>query len=158
MPTTGVCRGQQAVSPLGRPAPGVAADVLRSGCGPGGGIAGRYGTHLFHCFDDPELPATTNQLEGAFGKTKHQARRALGCGSTTHSLVHNLGDEFLLAHHQVTAGTLDLRAEPIDPQAYRQARAKLREQEQPARQRRSFVRRLGSHLKEILSRWMAVLF
>ena len=119
-------------------------------------IAGRYGTHLFHCFDDPELPATTNQLEGAFGKTKQQARRALGCGSTTHSLVHNLGDEFLLAHHQVTAGALDLRAEPIDPQAYRQARAKLREQEQPARQRRSFVRRLGSHLKEILSRWMAL--
>lgn len=120
-------------------------------------IAGRYGPHLFHCFDDPELPATTNQLEGFFGKTKQQARRALGCGSTTHSLVHNLGDEFLLAYQQVTAGSLDLLAEPIDPQAYRQARDKLKEQEQPARQRRSFVRRLSFHLNEILTRWRALI-
>ena len=118
-------------------------------------IAGRYGPHLFYCFDDPLLPTTTNQLEGFFGKAKRQARRALGCGSTTHSLVHNLGDEFLLAYQQVTVGRLDVLAAPIDPQAYRQARGKLKDDEKPARQRRSSVRRLGFHLKQIVSRWMA---
>jgi hypothetical protein len=118
-------------------------------------IAGRYGTHLFHCFDDPDLPATTNQLEGFFGMSKQQARRALGAGSTTHSLVYNLGDEVLLAFHQVRAGHLDPLAEPIDPVAFRQTRQQLDDKELPARQRRSFVRYLGRHLSDILSRWLA---
>jgi hypothetical protein len=118
-------------------------------------IAGRYGPYLFHCFDDPALPATTNQLEGFFGMTKQQARRALGAGSTTHSLVYNLGDEVLLAFHQVRAGRLDPLAEPIDPVAFRRARLKLVDKELPARRRRSFVRHLGRHLSDILSRWLA---
>jgi hypothetical protein len=118
------------------------------------GMAGRYGVHLFHCFDDPDLPATTNQLEGFFGKAKRQTRRALGCGSTTNSLVHNLGDEVLLAYHQVRTGHLDLLASPIDPQAYRQTRQKLSDMERPARLRRSSVRHLDRHLSDILSRWM----
>lgn len=116
-------------------------------------MVGRYGPHLFHCFDDPDLPATTNELEGFFGEVKREARRALGCGSTTHSLVYNLGDEYMLAYHQVRAGQLDLLAEPIDPQAYRSARQKLDELEQPARRRRSSVRHLDRHLSDILSGW-----
>ena len=58
-------------------------------------------------------------------------------------------------YQQVTVGRLDVLAAPIDPQAYRQARGKLTDDEKPARQRRSSVRRLGFHLKQIVSRWMA---
>jgi hypothetical protein len=118
-------------------------------------IAGRYGAHLFFCFDDPALPATTNQLEGFFGLCKRMARRALGTGSTTHSLVHNLDAEVLLAWHQVRAGHADHLGEGIDLDAYRRARQALRQQEQPARQRRSFVRHLDHHLDHLLARWLA---
>jgi hypothetical protein len=117
-------------------------------------LVGRYGPHLFHCFDDPDLLATTNQLEGFFGLGKRQARGALGAGSTTLSVVHNLGAEFLLAYHQVRSGRVDLLADPIDPQAYRSARQRLDQMERPARQRRSYVRYLDRHLDNLLSRWL----
>ena len=61
----------------------------------------RYGAHLFVCFDDPRIPATTNALEGFFGRVKALQRRSLGAGSTTNSVVTNLGAELLVAYQYV---------------------------------------------------------
>ena len=36
---------------------------------------GRYGEHLYHCFDDARIPATTNGLEGYFGLGKRTYAR-----------------------------------------------------------------------------------
>ena len=49
--------------------------------------AGRYGDHLFKCFDDPRIPATTNDLERFFGVSKQTLRHALDCGSTSNSVL-----------------------------------------------------------------------
>src|SRR5260221_1342563 len=62
---------------------------------------GRYGAHLYHCFDDTRIPATTNGLEGYFGVGKRMVRKAVGAGSKSNSVVTNLGEEVLLALHQV---------------------------------------------------------
>jgi hypothetical protein len=61
----------------------------------------RYGPHLFTCFDDPSIPATTNMLEGFNGQGKRIIRKAGGTKSTANSPVHNLDVEFLLALNQV---------------------------------------------------------
>ena len=102
------------------------------------GMFGRYGEHLFVCFDDNRIPATTNGLEGFFGLGKRVVRKALGAGSTTNSVVTNLGGEVLMALHQVRA--VDKSAPfppPIDLHAYQAARAELDQQERPARLRRA---------------------
>ena len=46
----------------------------------------RYGPHLFVCFDDARIPATTNALERFFGDAKRVVRHADGCGSTTNEV------------------------------------------------------------------------
>jgi hypothetical protein len=116
-------------------------------------LSGRWGPHLFTCFDDPNLPATTNQLEGGFGQFKRMLRRALGAKSTTGSLATNLGAELLLAWHQVRSGLTPGPEQPVDPQAHRMARVELDRLEQPARLRRSWVRNLSRRLAGLLSLW-----
>ena len=56
---------------------------------------GRYGEHLFCCFDDPRFPATTDDLEGFFGSAKRFVRGAGGCGTTTNSVATTLGADAL---------------------------------------------------------------
>jgi hypothetical protein len=123
-------------------------------------LSGRYGPYLFVCYQDSRVPATTNELEGFFGDSKHHDRRALGCGSTTQSPVHNLGADYLLGLHLVRfaqrAGDGSGFPEPameIDPAAYRKARSELRQPEEPARERRRGVRSLPNCLKTLLDRW-----
>jgi hypothetical protein len=117
-------------------------------------LTGRWGPHLFVCFDDPDLPPTTNSVEGCFGRFKSTLRRALGAKSTTNSLATNLGAELLVAWHQVRMGLSPALEQTIDPQAHREARAELHRLEQPSRERRSWVRNLGRRLAGLLSRWL----
>ena len=125
----------------------------------------RYGEHLFACYKDPRIPATTNQEEAFFGQNKRMLRKALSQGSTTQGVVFNLGPEFLLVFHQAAAlacpdwvkqfrpPNCPHKDMPVDILAYRQAQAELRQQEQPARLRRSMVRCLPRFLQRLLKRW-----
>ena len=119
-------------------------------------LFGRYAEHLFVCFDDTGIPATTNGLEGFFGQIKRMIRKALGAGSTTNSVVGNLGAEFLIAWQQVRRSAKGKQFPwSIDLPAYQKARAELEALEQPARQRRSFLRDPGHHLLRLLDRWLS---
>lgn len=115
----------------------------------------RYKEHLFHCFDDPRIPATTNSLEGFFGASKRATRQTLGCGSTSNSVVTNLGDDALLAYHYIRCpnrrtalAKLSAEAEEFDA-----ARSRISEKERPATERRSRVRNLGAHLDRLRCEW-----
>jgi hypothetical protein len=66
----------------------------------------RYGPELYTCFDHPEVPATTNSLEGSHGLGKRGIRRTLGTKSTANSVVHNLDADYLMTMHQVQRGNL----------------------------------------------------
>ena len=116
---------------------------------------GRYNHHLFQCFDDPRIPATTNGLEGFFGLLKHTLRQAVGSGSTTNSVVSNLGAEALLAYHQMQQpGALtELANISPSPEEFRAARAKIALEEAPGVQQRSMVRNLIQHLKRLRRGW-----
>ncbi len=37
-----------------------------------------YWSGLFHCYDDPTIPRTNNELEQYFGTARHHERRATG--------------------------------------------------------------------------------
>jgi hypothetical protein len=116
-------------------------------------LAERYGKHLFPCFDDSRIPPTTNGLEGFFGGGKRAIRSAGGGASTTNSLAQNLGTPFLLAIHGAPKAAARLREQPIDLDAYRNARAALKAAETPARRRRSYVRHLDRHLQRLVPSW-----
>jgi hypothetical protein len=117
---------------------------------------GRYGAHLFQCFDDPRIPATTNGLEGFFGQVKQGLRHALGCGATTNSVVTNLGAEALIAYQQVRCPRAleRLRTPSCSAQEFRAARARLAAKEAPAIRQRSMARHLGRHLCRLRRQWL----
>ena len=117
---------------------------------------GRYGAHLYPCFDDARIPATTNGLEGYFGLGKRTVRKAVGAGSTSNSIMTNLGEEVLVALQQVrrTPGGIQL-AGSMDLSAYQKARADLDKMEQPARLRRSQARDPGKYIRNLQERWDA---
>jgi hypothetical protein len=117
---------------------------------------GRYGVHLYCCFEDARIPATTNGLEGYFGLGKRMVRKAVGAGSTSNSVVTNLGEEVLVTLQQVRRAGRGMEfAVPVDQSAYRKARADLEKMEQPARLRRSQARDPGKYIRNLTERWDA---
>lgn len=111
--------------------------------------ARRYEDHLFHCFEDPRIPASTNGLEQFFGISKRVLRHALGSGSTSNSVVANLGAEPLLALHQLRNQSVMPRAPTRTVAEFKAARQNLAEVEAPGIHRRSVVRHLDRHLREL---------
>lgn len=132
---------------LSRPTREFVASLLHRYC--------RYGSHLFECFDDPRIPATTNELESFFGKAKHSLRAALGCGSTTNSVVTNLGADALITFHQMRTGEPleELTRKPLAVPSFVAARKRLNAAEAPSISRRSRVRHLDVHLKRLRRHW-----
>ncbi len=117
----------------------------------------RYGRHLFICFDDPRIPATSNELEGFFGSSKQDLRRASGTGSTTNSVVANLGPDALLAFHQFQqpGAMLPLVSSESSAPDFLAARSQLAAREQPMIRQRSMVRHLDRHLCRLKESWAA---
>ena len=120
------------------------------------GVAERYGRQLFHCYDDPRIPSTTNKLEGFFGASKHHIRRATGEASTSNSVAQNLGADYLeaLVFSRKQTRTSVLEAlDGLSTGAYTIARNQIEINEQPARMRRSRRRDPEQHLEDLLARW-----
>ena len=117
----------------------------------------RYIDHLFVCFDDPRIPASTNALEGFFGSMKAGTRRALGAKSTSNGVVANLGAEVLIAAQQLRApNALSLVREPTAPiKAFTEARQRMDREEAPAIRQRSQVRYFQRHLDRLRVDWQS---
>jgi hypothetical protein len=119
-------------------------------------VAERYGRNLFHCFDDPRIPPTSNGLEGFFGTSKDQLRRALGEASTTNGVAQNLGADYLIAlayaQKHSPSDLLDALTS-LSASEYEGARQAVEHGEEPAILRRSRRRNPSRHLSELLDRW-----
>lgn len=117
----------------------------------------RYASHLFFCFDDPRIPATTNELEGFFGSVKQLARRTTSARSTTNTVITNLGADVLIAFNLVRQqGTKSLLANPdFSIQEFLAERAKLTQREAPAIRQRSMVRSLKPRLQHLSKAWLS---
>lgn len=117
--------------------------------------AGRYGEHLFVCFSDPRIPATTNELEGAFGGNKRTLRHSIGAGSTTNSVMSNLGADAFIAHQYLKQpqSLASLRTPASSLADFESARERIAREEAPAIRQRSMVRRFDNHLTRLANAW-----
>lgn len=121
------------------------------------GVATRYGRKLFHCYDDPRIPATSNGLEGLFGVSKAQLRGALGEASTANGVAQNLGADYLAALVFTRAHTrADLLAalSSLSASDYEAARESIQGTEHFATLRRSRRRQPERHLRQLVGAWL----
>lgn len=119
-------------------------------------VAGRYACGIYHCYNDPRIPQTTNELEGKHRVGKRHIRKATGHASTAGGPVETIGEFFVTAIdlvHRLGAraalGDLDL----ADHRAYLDARRELKRRREPARRYRSIQRDHEAHLRASLERW-----
>lgn len=86
-----------------------------------------YRPGLFHCYDDPNIPRTNNDLEQYFGQYRYHERRATGRKPGTPTTVLHAPVRMVAAAvtrlRAVTAGELA----PHDRQRWQQLRQALRE-------------------------------
>ncbi len=117
-----------------------------------------YESGLFHCYDNPKIPQTSNELEGKNGANKHHIRKTNGRASTAGGTAETIG-EFLFGaldtvRREGIRGLID-RAKTVGQQAYETARKKLRELREPARLYRSIQRDPQRYLDQVIAEWEA---
>jgi hypothetical protein len=116
-----------------------------------------YWPGLFHTYDHPLLPPTTNGLEGFFGSSKQAIRRTTGRMSTAGGKLQSCGEALIRvsALHQALAPTeLKERLSQVPPHTYQEAKRRLRQLQRPARERRSIQRDLDAYLQRSLNAWL----
>ena len=121
------------------------------------GVTTRYGRHLFHCYDDPRIPSTTNQLEGLFGVSKAQIRAALGTASTANGVAQNLGANYIEALVFTRTHTRDALLTALDSMSssdYQRVRDHIDQSESFPRLRRSRRRYPERHLGVLLDAYL----
>ncbi len=120
-------------------------------------LANSYWPGLFHTYDHPEIPGTTNALEGFFGSSKRSLRSTTGHSSTAGGKMQSCG-EFAIAA-QALARTmpkaeLDRHLNDVSDAAFAASKQQLQHIREPARERRSIQRDLNAFLGRTLSEWL----
>ena len=116
---------------------------------------------LYVCYGKSDVDHTSNFIENANGRTKHHLRRIAGRASTAGGPFESYGE--LLVPVVVEAklhgnvSTLRERVASVTPEAYAQARARLKELAEPARQHRSVARQPAKFLAGLVERARAAL-
>lgn len=117
-------------------------------------VAKRYGEGIYHTYDDPRIPQTTNELEGGHGTHKHHIRKVTGRRSTTGGPTETAGELVTCAIDVMKPGRR-LHIASVDPAAYAAARRELARLREPARRYRSVQRDPEKHIAAALARWEA---
>ena len=119
-------------------------------------ITRRYAFGLFHCYDDPRIPQTSNDLEGLNGAGKRNLRRCGARGSTANGPGSSCGRAYLIAvalNACRSAAELQALLASVPTEEYEQARVRLDEIRAPSRRRRSMLRNPDKRLATILQNW-----
>ena len=117
-----------------------------------------YKTGLFHTYDHPEIPRTSNSIEGFFGSTKRSLRSTTGRASTAGGKMESCPD-FVVQAQALTqlmprAG-LEQHLNAVPDSSFVNGKRELLRAREPARERRSIKRRPGDFLDRILAAWQA---
>lgn len=119
-------------------------------------LADRYWSGLFHTYDHPEIPRTSNGIEGFFGSIKRSLRSTTGRASTAGGKMETCGELAVCAAALVRATpktTLDPLLEAVPDGDFQTRKQELLRIRAPARERRSIQRDLGSFLGRVLAEW-----
>lgn len=117
-------------------------------------LSERYWKGLFHCYDNPNIPATNNGTESLFGTVKRQQRKVTGRSSTSGGPIETCAAFVLGAWNLVkTHPELVPLLQDLEEADLNRARARLEKLAQPAKQKRSVARNPDSYLEKLLSGW-----
>ena len=119
-------------------------------------VANSYWPGLFHAYDHPQIPRTSNTLEGFLGSIKHEIRTTTGRASTVGSTMDSYGElavQVKALVHVLPKEELKQRIADVTDDALKVAKKKLAEIHEPARERRSIVRRPEAFLERVVSKW-----
>lgn len=109
-------------------------------------VTRNYWSGLFHCYDQPEIPRTNNELEQYFGTARHHERRATGQKRPTAAVAVRGAVRVVAA--VATQGTsfegIDLR--PGDIAHWQRLRAALEGRQERQRMSRRFRRDPAGYL------------
>jgi hypothetical protein len=122
-----------------------------------GKLAHSYWPGLFHAYDHPEIPRTTNALEGFFGASKRSLRSTTGRASTAGGKMQSCGEVALAAQaltRTLAKVELDRHLNAVSDTAFAASKQRLRRLAEPARERRSIQRDLGAYLDRTLADWL----
>jgi hypothetical protein len=116
-----------------------------------------YAKGLFHCYDDPRIPQTSNALESVNGGGKMNLRRCSGRASTANGPGSSCGRAHMFAvamHRAMPAEDIEKLLRHYSVQEYRKAKEVLADVRAPSSQRRSFLRNPVASLKKLLGCWL----
>jgi hypothetical protein len=119
-------------------------------------VTKRYAKGLFHCYDDPRIPPTSNLIEGTNGDGKRNLRRCGARGSTANGPGTSCGRAYMMAvalNSCLSAAEIEAAIASVSAADYHKARALLDEIRAPSRRRRSMLRDPDRYLSSILERW-----
>ncbi len=119
-------------------------------------VTKRYDAGLFACYNQPDLPATSNAIERLHGRVKRHLRKCSGRRSTAGGVARTLGEWLpgaivLLTTTATTA--LSTLVRPLTPARYREARAEQAALSAPARRYRSIQRNPPAFLDALTASW-----
>ncbi len=119
-------------------------------------LADRYWSGLFHAYDHPKIPRTTNDIEGFFGSVKRSVRSTTGRTSTAGGKMESYGELAVKAEaltRILPKHELEQRLNAVPDTTFEVGKRQLLNIRGPARERRSIQRRLGAFLDRTLARW-----
>lgn len=120
-------------------------------------VSNSYWPGLFHTYEDPRIPRTSNILEGFFGSSKQRIRRTTGRMSTAGGKIDSEGEAIIRV--QALLSGLDPPAlkelvTAIPAPRYQEAKRRLCQLREPARQRRSIQRDPQRYLDRTVENWL----
>ncbi len=123
-------------------------------------VTKRYDAGLFACYDQPDLPATSNAIERTHGRVKRHLRKCNGRRSTAGGVARTLGEWLpgaivtLTTTATATATTaLTELVRTLTPSRYREAGAEQTALSAPACRYRSIQRNAPAFLGALAARW-----
>lgn len=117
--------------------------------------AKRHRRGLYTCYGKPDVPHTSNYIEGLNGRAKHHLRRVAGRASTAGGPIESYGELLLpvvVEAKERGIETLRERASAVGAKLYAQARERMKAISEPARRLRSAVRQPAKTLAAIIER------
>jgi hypothetical protein len=111
---------------------------------------------LFHTYDHPQIPRTSNGIEGFFGSIKRSRRSTSGRASTAGGKMETCGEFVMRAEtlsRTMPKAVLDGFLEAVPDAAFATGKRELLRIRAPARERRSIHRDLEAFLERALDAW-----
>lgn len=119
-------------------------------------LARRYWPGLFHAYDHPEIPRTSNGIEGFFSSIKRAIRSTTGRASTAGGKTQTCAELLVPARALVGVTppqTLAVLLQAVPDSDYVKQKQELVRIRAPAKEQRSIQRRLGAFLQRALAAW-----